>query len=90
MPGLTDLAVLEWLVAQAVLPVSVMAGPGAPSVAEFSAVGVQRVSVGTAISQAAYSLVQTATAELLQKGTFTALADSLDFGRINGLFAPGQ
>jgi 2-methylisocitrate lyase-like PEP mutase family enzyme len=90
VPGLTDLAVLEKLVAQSALPVSVMAGPGAPSVAEFSAAGVQRVSVGTAVTQAAYSLVQTATAELLQKGTYGALAGGLDFGSINGLFASGH
>jgi 2-methylisocitrate lyase-like PEP mutase family enzyme len=90
VPGLADLAVLERLVAQSALPVSVMAGPGGPTVAELSATGVRRISVGTALSQAAYGLVQTATVELLQKGTFTALADGLDFGSINGLFATGH
>lgn len=86
VPGLTDLDVVAELVRLSPLPVNVMAGPGAPSIAEFRAAGVRRVSVGTAISQAAYSLAQRAAAELLTTGAYAELEGALDFGRVNDAF----
>ena len=64
-----------------------MAGPGGPTVAELAAVGVRRVTVGTSIAQAAYTVALRATAELLRDGTYGALDGALDFGTVNGLFA---
>lgn len=87
VPGLVDLDVLAELVKVAPLPINAMAGPGAPSVAEFASAGVRRVSVGTAISQAAYTVASRAAAELLTAGTYTELAEALDFGSINAAFA---
>jgi 2-methylisocitrate lyase-like PEP mutase family enzyme len=86
VPGLADLDVLTSLVKASALPVNVMAGPGGPTIAEFESAGVRRVSVGTAISQAAYSVAQRAATELLTKGTYTELEGALDFGRLNGMF----
>jgi 2-methylisocitrate lyase-like PEP mutase family enzyme len=63
-----------------------MAGPGAPSVSELAGVGVRRVTVGTAIAQAAYTLAERAAAEMLTKGTYAELEQSLDFGTLNALF----
>ncbi|WP_230420657.1 isocitrate lyase/PEP mutase family protein [Actinomadura soli] len=84
VPGLIDLDALGRLVKASPLPVNVMAWPGAPTVAEFEAVGVRRVSLGTALSQAAYSVAERAATELLSQGTYTALEGALDFGSING------
>jgi 2-methylisocitrate lyase-like PEP mutase family enzyme len=56
VPGLTDLQVINELAEASPVPVNVMAGPGAPPVAELAAAGVRRVSIGTAIAQAAYTL----------------------------------
>jgi len=86
VPGLTDLDLIADLVRRSPLPVNVMAGPGAPPVAAFRSAGVRRVSVGTAISQAAYSLARRAAAELLTAGTYTELEGALDFGGLNGAF----
>jgi 2-methylisocitrate lyase-like PEP mutase family enzyme len=86
VPGLTDLAVVAELTKQSPLPVNVMAGPGAPTVAEFLVHGVRRVSIGTAIAQAAYSKTLDAARELLDHGTYTELADTLDFGELNAKF----
>ncbi|MFI0370668.1 isocitrate lyase/phosphoenolpyruvate mutase family protein [Actinomadura sp. 1N219] len=83
VPGLIDLDALGRLVEASPLPVNVMAWPGAPTVAEFEAAGVRRVSLGTALSQAAYTVAQRAAAELLGKGTYTELEGALDFGSIN-------
>lgn len=87
VPGLLDLEVITELARASPLPVNVMAGPGAPAVAELAAAGARRVSVGTAITQAAYTLAKRAATELLTTGSYAALEGVLDFGTINGLFA---
>jgi 2-methylisocitrate lyase-like PEP mutase family enzyme len=87
VPGLIDLDALAALVKATSLPVNVMAWPGAPTVAEFAAAGVRRVSLGTAIAQSAYTLAQRAATEVLTKGTYHELGGALDFGTLNGLFA---
>ncbi|MFG1794912.1 isocitrate lyase/phosphoenolpyruvate mutase family protein [Nocardia sp. NPDC049149] len=86
VPGLLDLATLTDLVGKTSLPINVMAGPGGPTVAELAATGVRRVSVGSAVAQAAYAKAEAAAVELLQHGTYTALTDALDFGSVQALF----
>jgi 2-methylisocitrate lyase-like PEP mutase family enzyme len=88
VPGLVDLPAIAKLTAASPLPVNVMAGPGAPPVAELAAAGVRRVSVGTAITQAAYTLTHHAAAALLTTGTYADLEPSLDFSTLNHLFTP--
>ncbi len=83
VPGLIDLGTLRTMVEQSPLPINVMVWPGAPSIAELEAVGVRRISVGTAIAQAAYAVAERAAAELLEKGTYGALEGGLDFGAVN-------
>ena len=82
VPGLTDLDAIAELVAGP-LPVAVMAGPGAPSVAEFAAVGVVRISVGSAIAQAAYGLAARAATEMLTAGTYDECAGGVDYVEMN-------
>jgi 2-methylisocitrate lyase-like PEP mutase family enzyme len=85
VPGLLDLPTIAALVERSPLPINIMAGPGAPTVAELARVGVKRVSVGTAIAQAAYRLVQRGAVELLQHGTYEALVDQFAYGELNAL-----
>ncbi|MEU8354536.1 isocitrate lyase/phosphoenolpyruvate mutase family protein [Nonomuraea sp. NPDC048882] len=82
VPGLLDLDVIARL-AKGPLPLNVMAGPGAPPVAELAAAGVARVSVGSAIAQSAYAVAARAAAELLGDGTFDTLADGLAYSTLN-------
>jgi 2-methylisocitrate lyase-like PEP mutase family enzyme len=67
---------LRELVASVDLPVNVLARPGVPSVAELSALGVKRVSVGGGFAFAAYGAAVNAASELLHEGSygFTELA----------------
>jgi 2-methylisocitrate lyase-like PEP mutase family enzyme len=51
-------------------PVSVLALPGAPPVAELAALGVARVSVGGAFAFAAYGAAAEAARELREQGTY--------------------
>ncbi|WP_262496011.1 isocitrate lyase/phosphoenolpyruvate mutase family protein [Nonomuraea sp. SYSU D8015] len=86
VPGLPDLDAIARL-AGGPLPLNVMAGPGAPPVAELAAAGVARVSVGSAIAQSAYAAAARAAAELLAGGTYDTLADGLDYGALNTALA---
>ncbi|MFH8791418.1 isocitrate lyase/phosphoenolpyruvate mutase family protein [Streptomyces sp. NPDC017941] len=86
VPGAVDPATVEALVEGIDGPVNVLAGPGAPTVAELAGLGVARVSVGSGIAQAAHALVRRAATELLTEGTYGALAGGLDYGELNELF----
>jgi 2-methylisocitrate lyase-like PEP mutase family enzyme len=88
VPGLLDLGTLATLTGKVSLPLNVMVGPGAPDVATLRAVGVRRISLGQAISQAAYTLARKAAAEALTAGTFDSIAGADSFGDINGTFRP--
>jgi 2-methylisocitrate lyase-like PEP mutase family enzyme len=86
VPGLLDLDTLATLTGKVSLPVNVMAGPGAPDVAALRAAGVRRVSLGQAITQAAYTLARRAAAEVLNAGTYDSIAGADSFGDINRAF----
>ncbi|MDT4905153.1 MAG: hypothetical protein QOH52_3169 [Pseudonocardiales bacterium] len=86
VPGVVDVDLVAELAAGP-LPLNVMAGPGAPPVAELARAGAARVSVGSAIAQAAYQLGARSAAELLKTGTYEAMSDALDYGGLNELLA---
>ncbi|MEO6714717.1 MAG: isocitrate lyase/phosphoenolpyruvate mutase family protein [Mycobacteriales bacterium] len=85
VPGVTDLALLRQLLAAIPAPLNVLTGPGAPIVAELAEIGVRRISVGSALAQAAYGLVRRAASELLTDGTYRALERDLDYAELNRL-----
>lgn len=85
VPGLLDLGMLETLVGSAPLPVSAMARPGGPTIAELAATGVRRISVGPAISEAVYGLASRAARELLETGTYESLAGAIAFPELQSL-----
>jgi 2-methylisocitrate lyase-like PEP mutase family enzyme len=86
VPGLTDLQAITELAEASPLPVNVMAGPDSPLVSELAAAGVRRVSIGTALTQAAYTLTKRKAAELLTTGSYAELEQTLDFATINKMF----
>lgn len=69
-PGIRQADELRSLVASVDVPVSVLAMPGVPVVAELAEMGVARVSVGGAFAYAAYGAMVTAARELLDSGTY--------------------
>jgi 2-methylisocitrate lyase-like PEP mutase family enzyme len=86
VPGLTDPAGLAEIAAGP-LPIAVMAGPGAPPVAELSAAGAVRISLGSAVAQAAYGLAARIAAELLATGTYESTAGGIDYATVNHALA---
>ncbi|MFJ6998523.1 isocitrate lyase/phosphoenolpyruvate mutase family protein [Streptomyces albidoflavus] len=87
VPGVTDPATISVLAAEIPVPLNVMAGPGAPSVAELGRLGVARVSLGSGVAQAAYGVAGRAARELLAGGTYDALAEAVPYPEMQGLLA---
>jgi len=69
-PGLKSPEHIRRVVESVERPVSVLAVPGAPSVAELASLGVARISVGGAFAFAALAALCDAAAELREKGTY--------------------
>ncbi|MEU5595770.1 isocitrate lyase/phosphoenolpyruvate mutase family protein [Streptomyces sp. NPDC020298] len=87
VPGAVEPGTVKALVEGVDGPLNVLVGPGAPPVAELAALGVARVSAGSAVAQAAYAVARRAARELLGAGTCEALAGGLDYGELNALLA---
>jgi 2-methylisocitrate lyase-like PEP mutase family enzyme len=87
VPGVVDSETIATLGAAIPVPLNVMVGAGAPTVAELGRLGVARVSLGSGVAQAAYAVAGRAAQELLADGTYRATSDALDFGELNGLLA---
>ncbi|MEV7145714.1 MULTISPECIES: isocitrate lyase/phosphoenolpyruvate mutase family protein [unclassified Streptomyces] len=85
VPGVTDPETVAALVAGVDGPLNVLVGPGAPPVAELAALGVARVSAGSALAEAAHATVRRAARELLEAGTYGGLAEGLGYGELNAL-----
>jgi 2-methylisocitrate lyase-like PEP mutase family enzyme len=86
VPGLIDLAAISELAAGP-LPVAVMAWAGAPAVSALASAGVVRISLGSAIAQAAYAVAARATTELLTNGTYDSSADGIAYDKMNATLA---
>jgi 2-methylisocitrate lyase-like PEP mutase family enzyme len=82
VPGLVDLDAIAELT-KGPLPVAVMVWPGAPNVADLTGAGVVRISLGSAIAQAAYGLAARAAAEMFTAGTYDSSAGGFDYGAMN-------
>ncbi|MFJ4200401.1 isocitrate lyase/phosphoenolpyruvate mutase family protein [Streptomyces sviceus] len=65
-------------------PLNVMAGPGAPSVADPASLGVARVGVGSGIAQAAHALSAASRGSCWTRGR-TPRAGGLAHGELNAL-----
>ncbi|MFC3573937.1 isocitrate lyase/phosphoenolpyruvate mutase family protein [Streptomyces yaanensis] len=87
VPGVVDPVTVKALAEGLEGPLNVLVGPGAPTVAELAALGVARVSAGSAVAEAVHGLVHRAARELLGAGTYGALAGGLDYGNLNGLMS---
>jgi 2-methylisocitrate lyase-like PEP mutase family enzyme len=82
VPGLVDLGTIAELAAGP-LPVAVMVWAGAPTVADLRSAGAVRISLGSAIAQAAYAVAARAATELLTVGTYESTADAIPYDTMN-------
>jgi 2-methylisocitrate lyase-like PEP mutase family enzyme len=87
VPGVVDAETIGRLVKAIDGRLNIMAMAGAPSVTQLGIMGVARVSVGPGVTQVALAAAQQAARELLEQGTYTALAAGLPFADLNAMFA---
>jgi 2-methylisocitrate lyase-like PEP mutase family enzyme len=87
VPGVVEAGTISRLVKAIGAPLNIMASFGAPSVGELTDLGVARVSVGPAIARAAMATIRAAARELLDAGTYDAIAGGVPFAEADSLFA---
>ncbi len=89
-PGLTNEDDIATVVRAVDRPVNVIMGRQGMhlSLATLSALGVKRVSVGSALSRAALGAFLRAAQEMRDHGTFTFSDEAVNFGEISAMFAP--
>ncbi|WP_043236682.1 isocitrate lyase/PEP mutase family protein [Streptomyces violaceusniger] len=87
VPGVTDTTTIAALAKDISGPLNVMAGPGAPTVAELGTLGVARVSLGSGVAQAAYAAARRAARELFDTGDYGSLLGAIPFPELNGLLS---
>ena len=88
-PGLTNAEDIRTVCASVSRPVNVLMGMKGPtfSVEELAALGVKRISLGSALSRAALGGFIRAAREVRDHGTFTFAADALLFAEANAFMA---
>ncbi len=90
VPAVTDSDAIRAIVAEISLPLNVMVRPGLPPVGELRALGVRRVSAGSAIAQTAHASARRASTQLLRDGRYDEMFETtIGFGELNALFSPG-
>jgi 2-methylisocitrate lyase-like PEP mutase family enzyme len=86
-PGLRSMSDIAAVVdAVAPKPVNVLVGSDFTTVAELAAAGVRRISVGGALSRAAWTGFIAAASEIADTGTFSGLAGAVGSSGIEGSF----
>jgi 2-methylisocitrate lyase-like PEP mutase family enzyme len=86
-PGLRAMNDIKAVVdAVAPKPVNVLASAGFTTVAEMTAAGVRRISVGGALARTAWTGFLVAAKEIAEQGTFTAFDGVIPSGEMNGYF----
>jgi 2-methylisocitrate lyase-like PEP mutase family enzyme len=84
-PGLTTKEDIAAVVSSVDRPVNVLMG-GPLTLSELSAIGVKRVSTGSALSRAALGAFLRAAREMRDHGTFAFAAEAANYRELNSLF----
>jgi 2-methylisocitrate lyase-like PEP mutase family enzyme len=89
-PGLTSKEDIAEVVKAVDRPVNVVMGLQGVQLsrAELSALGVKRISVGSALARAALGAFLRAAREMLDKGTFTFANEAANYRELNAMFEP--
>lgn len=88
-PGLTDAADVRTVIRSIDRPLNVLVGLGATSFsrADLGALGVRRISVGSAPARHAYGALLEAAREMHERGTFEFVRQAAPYAALNGMFA---
>lgn len=87
-PGLPSLGAIQAVCsAVAPRPVNALIGAAGRSAVELAAVGVRRISTGSALNRAAMGAFLAAAREMKEKGTFTFLENAVPFAALSNFMA---
>ena len=87
VPAVSDPTQISALVAGIAGPVSVLAGPGSPSLLELAELGVARISIGSGGYRAALALMQRIAQAAYTEGSLDVMtADQISFPAVQELF----
>jgi 2-methylisocitrate lyase-like PEP mutase family enzyme len=87
VPKVVDPAEIQTLALAVGLPLNVLAWPQLPAARELAALGVRRLSAGSALAQSALNCVATAAAAFLESGSSEVLGSrELGYAKLNALF----
>jgi 2-methylisocitrate lyase-like PEP mutase family enzyme len=87
-PGVRTRDELAAVVRAVRCPVNALIGSHSKSLAELSALGVKRVSVGSGLARAALGAFLRGARELRDHGTFTFVDDAVSFAEVTAMFEP--
>ncbi len=88
-PGLPDFDAIRAVCAAVDRPVNVLVGAGpALSVAELTACGARRISLGSALARAALASMLRAAREIRDQGTFSFTEEALTYAEANAQMSP--
>lgn len=86
VPAVTDADVIARLARAIRGPLNILAGPGAPSVAELQRLGVARVSTGSAFMRASFAKARDVARDILTAGSWESLlSNTISYPEMNML-----
>lgn len=84
-PGLTDIDTVRTICSAVSKPVNVLVVPGF-TLANLAEAGARRISLGSKLTTYAFGMLQKASQEMLEKGTFDFARDGMPFAKLQGMF----
>jgi 2-methylisocitrate lyase-like PEP mutase family enzyme len=88
VPGVMERAEIQAITAAVGLPVNVLARPGLPPAGELAALGVRRLSAGSALAQSLYGRARALAKSLLSDGSSDIFAEgAMAYAEINALLS---
>jgi 2-methylisocitrate lyase-like PEP mutase family enzyme len=85
-PGIADIATVRTICSSVSKPVNVLAVPGF-TMAELTQAGAKRISLGSKLTNFAFGMLERASHEMLDKGTFEFSRDAMAFARLQAMFS---
>lgn len=85
VPGILDVKTIGRLVSDLRCPLNVLAVPGSSSVAELTALGVRRISLGSGPMRAAFGMLRRLGQELRAEGTYSSMVGAPSHAEMNQL-----
>jgi 2-methylisocitrate lyase-like PEP mutase family enzyme len=84
-PGLADVEVVRTVCSSVSRPVNVLVVPGFTA-ANLADAGAKRISLGSKLTTYAFGMLQKASREILEEGTFNFARDGMPFAKLQGMF----